>query len=259
MEQVVSAYHVQKRIDLKYVRKLLSKFLLVKREHTYLLYKFKNNAFVYIKDYGSVVFLNCTENLGKEIIKVISGETVMLKNLPKESFEIKTSNTTDVDFGEIQVKELNIDTVHIICLNLAQSVALMNYVHKTSDLYNKTLVYSKQLEKIGRFKLSKKNMRQFIGKTMNIKNNVAEDLFVFEAPEVAWNSKDLSVLDYKLRDELDIVKRHQSIVNSLNTIKENLDLFSDIIHHKYTSMLEWIIILLILFEIVQVFIGKTIS
>ena len=72
MELKVSAYHLEKRLDLKHIRKLLSNYLLSKREHTFLLYEFKNNAFVYIKDYGSVVFLNCSESLSKEIIKFIA-------------------------------------------------------------------------------------------------------------------------------------------------------------------------------------------
>lgn len=99
-------------------------------------------------------------------------------------------------------------------------------------------------------------MRKFIGKTLNLKNSITENLFVFDTPYLAWSSKELSQLDYKLKDELDIVKRHQGINNSLNTIKESLDLFSDILHHRYSSMLEWIIIILILFEVVQVIIEK---
>ncbi|WP_299009176.1 RMD1 family protein [uncultured Tenacibaculum sp.] len=203
--------------------------------------------------------MNCTNDLINQIVSfLINKENSNINNLPSEKYNITFSDTIEVDFGTIQIKELNDDVAHIIMLNLAQSVALMNYVNKTSDLHDKTLVYSKQLEKTGSFKLSKIQMRKFIGKTLNLKNNIAENLFVFDSPDVAWNNKDLSDLDYKLKDELDILKRHQGIENSLNVIKENLDLFNDILQHKYSSMLEWIIILLILFEVVQVIIEKLI-
>ncbi|MGG6231035.1 RMD1 family protein [Tenacibaculum sp. SDUM215027] len=253
------AYHLEKRIALSDVRSQFESYDLIKREHSFLLYKITNDSYLYIKEYGSVVFINCADDLTIQIVSfLINKERSAINNLPSEKYNITFSNSIEVDFGTIQIKELNDDVAHIIMLNLAQSVALMNYVNKTSDLHDKTLVYSKQLEKTGSFKLSKIQMRKFIGKTLNLKNNIAENLFVFDSPDVAWNNKDLSDLDYKLKDELDILKRHQGIENSLNVIKENLDLFNDILQHKYSSMLEWIIILLILFEVVQVIVEKLI-
>ncbi|XRE43941.1 hypothetical protein ACIVBQ_002145 [Tenacibaculum discolor] len=253
------AYHLEKRIALSAIRSQFESYELIKREHSFLLYKITDNSYIYVKDYGSVVFMNCTDNLISQIVSFfINKENSNVNNLPSEKYNITFSDTIEVDFGTIQIKNLNDDVAHIIMLNLAQSVALMNYVNKTSDLHDKTLVYSKQLEKTGSFKLSKIQMRKFIGKTLNLKNNIAENLFVFDSPDVAWNNKDLSDLDYKLKDELDILKRHQGIENSLNVIKENLDLFNDILQHKYSSMLEWIIILLILFEVVQVIVEKLI-
>lgn len=253
------AYHLEKRIALSAIRSQFESYELIKREHSFLLYKITDNSYIYVKDYGSVVFMNCTDNLVNQIVRfLINKENSNVNNLPSEKYNITFSDTIEVDFGTIQIKNLNDDVAHIIMLNLAQSVALMNYVNKTSDLHDKTLVYSKQLEKTGSFKLSKIQMRKFIGKTLNLKNNIAENLFVFDSPDVAWNNKDLSDLDYKLKDELDILKRHQGIENSLNVIKENLDLFNDILQHKYSSMLEWIIILLILFEVVQVIVEKLI-
>ncbi|WP_442266509.1 RMD1 family protein [Tenacibaculum sp. ZS6-P6] len=251
MNLSVKAYHLEKRLELSEIRALFPNFFIEKREHTFLLYKRESNSYIYIKDYGSIVFFNCNELLIVQVIHRILNKEIDIKKLPSESYKLSLSSANDVDFGIINVQKINSDIVHIICLNLAQSVALMNYVDKASDLHEKTLVYSKQLELTGTFKLSRKRMRKFIGKTMNMKNNIAEDLFVFEVPELAWNDKNLSLLDYKLRDELDIVKRHHGIINSLDVIKENLDLFRDILNHRYSSMLEWIIIILILFEVIK--------
>lgn len=256
MKFEANAYHLEKRIVLNAIRKKLNSYNLVKREHSFLLYEIKTNSYLYIKEYGSVVFINCTQELIKSVINEIINDKKEISNLPSENYAIYIGSEVEVDFGAIYVTELNIDIAHVIMLNLSQSVALMNYVNKTSSLHDKTLVYTKQLEQTGTFKLSKIQMRKFIGKTMNLKNNIAENLFVFDTPDVAWNSKDLATLDYKLKGELDIVNRHQGIQNSLDTIKENLDLFSDILQHKYSNMLEWIIIILILFEVLQVIIEK---
>ena len=56
----------------------------------------------------------------------------------------------------------------------------------------------------------------------------------------------------KLNEELDFKNRFASIQHSLDIVKENLELFKDILQHKHSSLLEWIIIILILFEVIHV-------
>lgn len=248
---VAKAYHLEKRISISDFRNQITDYQIVKREHSFLLYQVGDSSYLYVKDYGSLVFINCEDSLIEKVVAIVDA-TKKVEELPSEKYTIYTGKPVEVDFEMIAIPELNLDIAHIIMLNLAQSVALMNYVTKTSRLHDNTLVYSKQLEQTGKVKLKEKQMRKFIGRTMNLKNNIAENLFVFDTPELAWISKDLSTLDYKLKDELDVVNRYHGIKNSLDTIKENLDLFNDLLQHRYSSMLEWIIIILILIEIIQV-------
>ena len=253
MELKVVAYHIGKLIDLKFFRNNFKQNLL-KREHSFLLYQYNENTYVYIKDYGSVVFFNCTKSIEKEVFAVFFTDTIDVDSFPKEVFTIYKGLEIEVDFGKIFIPKLTTNITHIIMLNLAQSVALNNYVNKTSELHNSTIQYVNQLQNTGSIKMSKKNMRIFIGKTMNLKNSIAENLYIFDTSDLAWSKEYLSKLDYQLKNELDIVKRHQSLQFSINVIKENLELFKDILQHRYSSMLEWIIIVLILFEVVQIFI-----
>lgn len=256
MKNKVIAFHLERHLGLKRLRERFSDFNLVKREHSFLLYEDNKQSYFYIKDYGSVVFINSSQELIENVLSLINPNKKQFDNYPNESYNIVFKDSIEVDFDKIQIKELTQDVAHIIMLNMAQSVALKHYVDRISVLHDKTLVYSKQLEKKGKINLSKRQMRIFIGKTMNLKNSIAENMFIFDMPELAWNNADLSTLDFQLKDELDIVSRHQSIQLSLDVIKENLDLFKDILQHRYSSMLEWIIIILILFEVIQVIIEK---
>ena len=253
MQYSVQAYHLGKRIDLKSFRSSVS-FSLLKREPSFLLYEFDKDAYLYLKDYGSVVFLNCSEQQINNVLQILkAGEKT---KLPSEVYAIELAESIEVDFDRIKVQELTLDVAHIIMLNLAQSVALMYYLNTTATLHENTLIYAKQLEQKGKINLSKKKMLVFIGKTMNLKNSIAENLFIFDSPDLAWSNENLSALDNKIKSELDIVNRHHGIQYNLNVIKENLDLFNDMLQHKYSSMLEWIIIILILFEVVHVIIEK---
>ncbi len=253
----VIAYHLEERINLIDFRASTT-YTLLKREHSFLLYEIEKGAYCYLKDYGSVAFINCSDTTIQNILSALSSTNKDPESLIQESFLLTIGNKIEVDFDKIIIKELTIDVAHIIMLYLAQSVALKYYLNATATLHENTLVYAKQLEKTGKIKLSKKEMRMFIGKTMGLKNSIAENLFIFDSPELAWSNEDLSQLEYHIKDELDIEKRHHAIQYNLNVVKENLDLFQGILQHKYSSMLEWIIIILILFEVVQVLIEKLI-
>lgn len=254
MSFIVKAYHTEDKIVLNNIRKEITEYTLVRREYSFLLYQKEEQSYFYIKEYGSVVFINCNEEFITKIMQLCIQKKP--KKIISENYTITIDNNVKTDFNTIYVPNIDIDTAHIIMLNLAQSVALKDYVEKTFIIYNKTLTYSKQLEETGRIKLSKQQMRKFIGKIMNLKNTIVENLFVFDSPELASKNETLYKLNEELRDELGTVERYQSVQNSLNTIKENLDLFKDILQHKYSSMLEWIIIILILFEVIQVIIEK---
>jgi len=250
----VVALHVGKNIVIKEARNLFN-YQLIKREASFLLYEVSANSYVYIKDYGSIVFYNCSDALKYQFLtSILENENYGLEYFNREEYRVFKSENLEVDFNAVYLNNFDIDFLHIIMLNLAQSVALEAYVKKTSSLYESTLVYTKQLEFKGRISLSKIKMRKFIGKTLNIKNTITEELFVFDTSNLAWSNENLSLLDTKLKEELDIEKRFKGLHLSLDTIKENLDLFNELSQHKYSSMLEWIIIILILFEVVQIFV-----
>jgi uncharacterized Rmd1/YagE family protein len=249
----VIAYHLGKRINLKNIRNKFS-FEIVKREHSFLLFQIEEKSFFYLKDYGSIVFINTSKELIKTIIEQILDENVLIDNLPNENYQLKenTGKSILVDFNTITVPKFTLDTAHIVMLNLGQSVALDNYFDMSFALLETTKVYANELENIGRINLTRKKVKKFIGKTMNLKNSIAENLFIFETSNLAWTDSNLAMLDNQMREELEIVNRHHGLQHNLSVISENLDFFKDILQHKHSSILEWIIIILILFEIIQV-------
>jgi uncharacterized Rmd1/YagE family protein len=50
--------------------------------------------------------------------------------------------------------------------------------------------------------------------------------------------------------------RFRNIQEGLEIVKENLDLFKDIMQHSKSLVLEWIIIILILVEVINLFAEK---
>jgi len=258
MNYIVSAFQIGRRIQLT---KVLAKFNdeIIKDETSFILLKRSEESYLYLKDYGSIVFCNYKEKEMIKIIQLIAGDDADYSTLSSEEYEIieAPGEPEQVHFNTVTTESFSVDILHIVMFNLSQSVALENYQNRTNNLLQETREISDKLKTTGDIGLKRPALRQFIGKTMVLRTRIAENLLIFETSDLAWSSEQLSRLDNELREQLDMVNRHHGLQYSLNIAKENLDLFREILHHKQSSTLEWIIIILILLEVVDLVISKT--
>ena len=61
------AYHLEERLKVLELQKKFD-YTLIRKEHSYLFYQVDEQSFIYIKDFGSVVFVDCGDDLIKETI-----------------------------------------------------------------------------------------------------------------------------------------------------------------------------------------------
>ncbi len=252
MDLKVTTYHFEDRFHLEKA-KTIFKESPIKSDSTFLLFELGDTAYVYVKDFGSVVFINIPKAIVSSVMSDLSKENKSVE-MQENTIVIDAQSELQVEFDTITIPSSDAELMHIIALNLAQSSALHRYQSITDDLLEETRQFSIHLEQTGKVKLSRKQVAKYIGRTMNLRNRIAENLYIFEAPPLAWTDVRLSELDTKLSEELDFENRYRGIQMSLNVIRENHDFYTEILQHKHSSMLEWIIILLILFEVAHIFI-----
>ncbi|MCB9224853.1 MAG: RMD1 family protein [Crocinitomicaceae bacterium] len=229
-------------------------FQLSKTEDEFALFELGENSWIYLKNYGSVVFINVSKELIQKTMKFFLKDLRDLENLPSDDFEIQVEagSAMSVQHGIVKIPEISNDIAHIIAINMAQTVALDDFTLRAESLLEKTSSYSAGLIKTGHLHSSRMNIRKLMGNTLILKNRVAENLYIFDTPDIAWDDKHLVELYDSMRKDLDFDRRHQGLQLNLAIAKENLDLYQNILQHRHSSILEWIIILLILFEVIQV-------
>lgn len=66
-------------------------------------------------------------------------------------------------------------------LNTSQSVALDKYLEITDNLLNETNQYIDTLESHGTLNISGKQLKMFIGHVLKIKNQISENLYIFDS------------------------------------------------------------------------------
>lgn len=249
----IETYQFGTKFQLKAV-KALFEFTPVKSDNTYFLIQLDEQSFVYVKEYGSVVFFNVPDSRMKELTDTISKTYDKWFVCESNTLVVDANCDLKVDFDEIVIPAMEVDLVHIIALNLAQSAILHYYQAITDEQMEETRVLSAYLERTGKVKLNQKKLAKYIGQTMSLRNKIADNLYIFESPPLAWTDVRLSQLDTMLSKELDFKNRYHGMQSSLSLIRENHEFYKDMLQHKHSSMLEWIIIILILFEVAQIFI-----
>jgi len=214
--------------------------------------------YLYLFQYGVIAFFNHT---GAEISSVLksmgldgsAGEEADLS----ETMNVQVlEGQSEVTFDRVILPNFDEEALRLVLLNTSQSVALDRYLEITDGLLAETNIYTKSLETTGRLKISGKSLKKFIGKVLNIKNQISENLYIFDAPEVTWENEELNTLNSALKQTFDLKDRYRYIYERTAIIKEDLELFKDIMDHRESSKLEWIIIILILFEVVDLFVFR---
>jgi uncharacterized Rmd1/YagE family protein len=227
-----------------------------------LFYGFGADKYQYYFNYGVMVFSGHTEEEIKYAIKLAHP---YLKNVRNQGLRddhdisIVESQEPEFEFDQVNVSHLDDKVIRIAMLNLAQSVALDSYHEISENLLTEIKGFTRTLEITGKLSISRVNMMKFIGRALNTKNDIAENIYIFDAPEMVWDNEYLDKLHKGLIKHFDLRTRFSEVEYMLRIIEDNLSVFREITNQRESSLLERIIILLILVEVFDLIISKLLN
>lgn len=253
----VIAYQVAENIDIKNFKKAFAGNLTYSDSFE-LMYTTEKEQFFYVLIYGVVVFSGYDEVKISEIIEFLKPfcKNSLAEKMNEEFIINIVKDKDSFGYNEISISRFDPTIMRIIMINVAQSVALDYFSLQAEGLLDLTQRRTFQLEKTGKLKISGKRLSKFIAQSLNLKNRIAENLYIFNSPVETWEDEYLDKIDRGLKKIFDINTRYRSITEDINIIKENLDLFKDLMQNQRSNMLEWIIIILILVEVINMIIEK---
>jgi len=255
----VLSIQIADTIDIKQFKNVF-KAELLHEDSDELFYRVKRQTpkFLYVFKYGIVCFLGYNEVEITALIQVIMPYCRnFFDQQISDEFEIETDAPKNkFGFNKIEIDGASTESLRLIMLNVSQSVALDHYSQQTNILLEETTRHTQMLEKKGRLGLSGGNLKKYIGRTLNIKNRIEANLYIFDSPEETWEDENLNRLDIGLKKTFDLQARFRTIREGLEIVKENLELFKDLLQYRNSVVLEWIIIALILVEVVNLLIEK---
>lgn len=209
--------------------------------------------YLYIFDYGVVVFANYTEAKRKEILQFLQNyaTTAVHFDLSEEyRIEIdKTISKVVIKNDYVLVPNIDPSVLKIVMFNIGQSVALDYYEILTDELISSSREYILELEQRGKLSISKIDLLKYIGKVLNVKNSIVDNLYILDDPNLVWDNEELNLLNRHLKTNFDINPRFKDLDYRLGIVEDNLRLFTDVLNVRESSRLEWIVIILIFMEI----------
>jgi uncharacterized Rmd1/YagE family protein len=256
----ISAFHIADTINIK-LFKADFKGTLISSSSSELFYSVGSGGLLYIFNYGVVATANLSEVETSKIIAHVKeyAQNLLDGNL-SDDYKITLSDDSHprFEFDDLYVPAISDQLARTVMFNVAQSVALDYYCQEAEQLLGEVNKFTTQLEKRGRISLSKRNMLKFIGRTLNTKNRVIENLYIFDVPDIVWDDKYLDEINSGMVRVFDLRTRYKEVQTNFRNIEDNLAVFREMYQHRMSNILEWIIIVLILIEVIDLFWKKII-
>jgi uncharacterized Rmd1/YagE family protein len=224
-------------------------------------YRLPEERYIYVFKYGIVCFLNYDEIRMAEFLQFVKPfcKNPLEKQFSEELFIETGKPANKFGFNKLELQHSRPDVLRLVMLNVSHSVALDYYFDLTSQLMEETQHHTLNLEQKGKLDISGRALKKYIGRTLNIKNRIAENLYIFDSPDVTWEDEYLNRVDMGLKSTFDLQVRFRNVAEGLTIVKENLELFRDIMQHRKSTALEWVIIALILVEVLNLAVEKLVT
>ncbi len=215
-------------------------------------------SFVFLSRFGGVVFWNCPEGLIREIhdeLRTLPALT-QLEEQARDFLKVKVGVGEDyVGFSEVHLQALTLEKLSIVCLTLAQSVALDHFEGAVSKAMARFQPVVRTLSQGGKLVLPHRAVLRIVGFAMEVRAAVLDNLTLFDDPPETWESESLAHLDSALYAQFDLEERVAAIREKLAYLQDAGATCLGLLDTRKGRRLEWIVILLIFIEIL-LFIGQ---
>ncbi len=146
----------------------------------------------------------------------------------------------------------------LVCLSLghalAQSTKLASFEVSIEETIKRTKYIPETLARKGSISLSRTKLAKERGRVHLEKSHVILQFNLLDTPDFIWEYPELEQYYLALARYLEIAPRATVLKNRLEVIQELLEMMADEQKHSHSSMLEWIIIILIFIEICLFFV-----
>jgi uncharacterized Rmd1/YagE family protein len=155
--------------------------------------------------------------------------------------------------GPIHVREMSPERLLVVSDVLAKSVVLAHDEREVAKVFEVIEPFARELATHGRTRRNRKGIFKLIGNALLVQQRVSGRVAVTEKPDALWERPDLERLYARLEDEYELKERAEALNRKLAVVAETAQTLADIIDTRRAFRLEFIVVVLIAFEIIVTF------
>lgn len=256
---VFRAFHLTERLKLNSIARVFPEEPF-RSSGTELAYQLDKSQYLFIHNFGSVVFYNVEPGQQERIVGRLQQSVPATETLPtREEFRLESGDALSVDFDKVVLPKITFEAVSLVSLVLAKSAALDYFENAVDRVLEKWGDISDTLNKKGLIKYKTRDFVRFVGFCIATKQKIIGSASILDVPEPTWDDPGLEKLYLQMSDQFELRDRYRTLETKLQFIQDALMVLSNFSHSQRAMRLEWAIVLLIALEVILIvweFVGK---
>ncbi|MCH6264290.1 MULTISPECIES: RMD1 family protein [Neobacillus] len=232
--------------------------LVLKRDvlRSILMQEVSDMQMVLIFSFGSIVFINHTNEEDFHIVFrfIRSFEPDVDLNIAgkyTDDYSLHIGENENLELADeyVVVPEIEDFYPELISTVLAKSVALEKTEEQLGKIHDKLENMIDRLEK-GNLRIGNKELARTTAKIVRHEYNTLAYIMILDKPDITWTSSTASDFYDRMIEFFELNDRYKILKSKTDILYNIMDGFSTISHSIRGLFVEWIIVILILFEIV---------
>ncbi|MFS0777456.1 RMD1 family protein [Neobacillus sp. 3P2-tot-E-2] len=220
-----------------------------------------NSQMVLVFSFGSIVFINhSTPNEITAFLNYLHSfePDIEVKNADRYSddYNLHIKETESIELTDEYVVVPGYEDYYpeLISTVLAKSVALEKTEEQLGQINDKLETMIDRLEK-GKLRIGNKELARTTAKIIRHEYNTLAYIMILDKPDITWASSSAGEFYDRMLEFFELNDRYKILKSKTEILYNIMDGFSTISHSIRGLFVEWIIVILILFEIVLSLLG----
>ena len=228
-------------------------FLLLKESQLQGVVASSEEKCIYLFHFGVMVCINLQHHEIMDIILYLKKLVPMINDKAAFIYEddyslfINDQGSTSIDNDSMSTSGYFIYQSELIATALAKSVALEKNEMAVDILLDKVEAVVNSLSE-GELTVSDKLLAKMRAEILQFKLGAISHLMILDNPDITWDNVQAAELYSRLSLIFELKERFNILQHKTQTLMDIAESFSDLVHAKRSTRLEWIIIILIALE-----------
>lgn len=215
-----------------------------------------DTLWVHLYYFGGMVFLNCSDDIVARFVEGLKRHVEQLKGQPQLPFrddyrlEIVAGTAPSITNDGAVMPLYREALPDIISFVIAKSVALELIEERIDAVFDEVGGLIGRLGQ-GVLELPDRRLARLASTVLSFKYTSISHIMVLDKPDITWDNEEAERFYLTMAELFELTPRYQEIKHKSEALMDVTAVFSSLSHARRSARLEWIIIILIAFEIIM--------